>query len=163
MADLLEMLKERFETSKSIVILGVGSTMKSDDAAGVLIAQKMKEKFSELQYPKLRIYEGESAPENFTGEIKKFKPDHLLVVDAADLREAPGSITFIKMDVINGISFSTHMLPLKIMLDYLKKEVGCGITVLGIQPESLEYDGKMSEVVLEAVDDVVYALTKILE
>ena len=163
MADLSELLKERFCDSKRIVILGVGSPLKSDDAAGSIIAQRISENFPEEKYPLIRVYMGESAPENFTGEIKKFKPDHLLVIDAADLGEEPGSVTFIEMDVIKGVSFCTHMLPLNIMLDYLKKETGTEITILGIQPLNLSYDGKLTSEVIEALDDVTFEISKLLK
>lgn len=162
MKDLSELINERLGNSKKIAILGVGSTLKSDDSAGILIAQKISDIFPEDKYPLLRVYLGESAPENFTGEIKKFMPNHLLVIDAADLEEAPGSVAFIDMNVIKGVSFCTHMLPLNIMLDYLIKEIGIEITILGIQPLNLSYDGKVSEAVITAVEDVTIAISQVL-
>ena len=162
MKDLSVLLHERLGNCKKIAILGVGSPLKSDDAAGILIAGKIADNFPEEDYPLLRIYIGESAPENFTGEIKKFMPDHLLVIDAADLEEEPGSVTFIDMAVIKGVSFCTHMLPLNIMLDYLKLETGTEITILGIQPQNLSYDGKITDSVKVAIDEVALAITDTL-
>jgi len=104
--DLACLLQERLGGCKKIAILGVGSPLKSDDAAGIFIAGKIAEDFPLENYPCLRVYIGESAPENFTGEIKKFMPDHLLVIDAADLEEEPGSVTFIDMAVIRVYRFA---------------------------------------------------------
>jgi hydrogenase 3 maturation protease len=161
--DLTVLLQERVGSFKKIAILGVGSPLKSDDAAGILISQKIADCFPEEKYPLLKVYIGESAPENFTGEIKKFMPDHLLVIDAADLEEEPGSVTFIDMAVIKGVSFCTHMLPLNIMLDYLKLETGTEITILGIQPQNLSYDGKITESVQAAIDEVASAIIDTLK
>jgi len=55
------------------------------------------------------------------------------------------------------------MLPLNIMLDYLKLETGTEITILGIQPQNLSYDGKMTESVLTAIDEVALAITDTLK
>jgi hydrogenase 3 maturation protease len=162
MKDLYGFLIERLKDARKLVILGAGSFMKADDAAGVMVTEKLKESFDEAVFPSVRIYTGESAPENYTGEIKKFKPDHLLLLDAADMQEAPGSIVFIQPEVIGGVSFSTHMLPVKIMLDYLVKETGCGITIIGIQPEDLTYDGKVTPKVIETVDYITEVLKKVI-
>lgn len=160
--NIYDFLSERLKNTRKLVILGAGSFQKADDAAGVMITEMLKERLKEREYKYLKIFSGESAPENFTGEIKKFKPDHLIVLDAADIREDPGSIVFIKPEVIGGVSFSTHMLPIKIMLDYLRKEVGCEITVIGIQPEDLTYDGEMTQKVKGTVQEIVVEMERLI-
>ncbi|OJU09131.1 MAG: hypothetical protein BGN88_08205 [Clostridiales bacterium 43-6] len=162
MTQFKRLLAEQLGHSKKIVILGVGSPLKSDDAAGILIAGKLKEQFPQEKYPMYRIYVGESAPENYTGEIKNFLPEHLIVLDAADINEEPGSVGFIDVSVIKGISFCTHMLPLNIMLDYIQKETGCAMTIIGIQPENLSYDGKVTLAVKETIEEITNAIGDIL-
>jgi hydrogenase 3 maturation protease len=60
-------------------------------------------------------------------------------VDAADLSLAPGEYREIDPEEINGISFSTHTLPMKIFADYLKQATGAAISIIGIQPENLDF------------------------
>jgi len=163
MQDLEAFLINRFNGAQKLCILGAGSFMKADDAAGVLITEKLLEEFDVLNHPNLLILSGESAPENCCGEIKRFSPDHLCVIDAADMGESPGSIVFIENEVISGVTFSTHMLPVKIMLDYLVKETGCKITVMGIQPVDLTYDGKVTQKVAETVEYVTQVLSRLCE
>lgn len=162
MPELDKYLEERLSSCKRLAVLGAGSMQMADDAAGVLVASNIGEKFGEDEYPGLRVYIGYTAPENFTGVIKRFKPDHLIILDAAEMKEEPGSVMVIQPEVISGVSFSTHMLPLKVMADYLKKETGCGMTILGIQSADVSYGGDMTPKVKEAVDEITGTLDKVI-
>jgi hydrogenase 3 maturation protease len=163
MPELKELLEERLKYCKKLAILGAGSVLLADDAAGIMIVTRLKEIFSEEVYPDLRIYLGYTAPENFTGEIKKFNPCHLIIIDAADMKEEPGSVMVIQPDVISGVSFSTHMLPLKVMAEYLKKETGCEMTILGIQSVDVSYGGEVTPKVKEAVDEITDIMVEVIK
>ncbi|HZK70211.1 MAG TPA: hydrogenase 3 maturation endopeptidase HyCI [Clostridia bacterium] len=163
MADLYDLLKERLSNTSKLAILGAGSFQKGDDASGVMITEKLKERFGNDKFDKLCIYTGECAPENYTGEIKKFNPSHVIMIDAANIREEPGSVAFIEPDAIGGVSFSTHILPLKIIIEYLIMETGCHMTVIGIQPLNIEYGGEVTLAVLEAVEDTVEVIERLIK
>jgi Ni,Fe-hydrogenase maturation factor len=53
------------------------------------------------------------------------------------------------------VSFSTHILPLKILVDYLVEVTGCAVTVIGIQPKLLEFAYPMTNAVKAAADRFV--------
>lgn len=158
MENLYAILSNRMNSAKRLAILGVGSFLRSDDAAGVLVTERLSKRFKGSGIKSAAFFTGESAPESMSGEIKRFKPDSLLVIDAADTGDEPGSVSLIEPGAITGVSFSTHMLPIKIMLDYLEKETSCSITVIGIQPGRLAFAGKMTAKAAEAVDLVVSLL-----
>lgn len=139
---------------RRVVLLGVGSELRGDDAAGVRIAERM----AALSLPGVWAITGGTAPENLTGEIRQISPSHLVIVDTADMGDAPGTIRIIEPERIGGISFGTHSLPLNVLAGYLSKETGCAVTVMGIQPRSLEFDAGLSPEVARAVDEVVEAL-----
>lgn len=162
MEDLYKLLTNKLTDTKKLVILGVGSPLKSDDAAGIIITERLKEYFKGTDLPQVSIYSGESAPENYTGKIKRLKPDYIIIIDAADINEKPGSIKLIQPDDIDETSFSTHMLPMKIMIDYLIRETGCIITVIGIQPGSLEFAGDVSSEVIDSTEYIISVLKKII-
>lgn len=82
----------------------------------------------------IRLFDGGTAPENLTGEIVRFQPSHILLVDAAELGQKTGTVQLIEPENIGGVSFSTHVLPLSILADYLKRALPCRIIILGIQP-----------------------------
>jgi hydrogenase 3 maturation protease len=152
MGELEGFIEDFLSGSEKVAVLGAGSVLMSDDAAGILVTEHLIGAIGKRN--NLKIMNGCTAPENFTGEIKDHGPDRLIVLDAADMKEKPGSIMIIDPDVIEGVTFSTHMLPLKVMLNYLKKEIGCRVLILGIQPLNAEFGTVVSQEVLEAVDEL---------
>lgn len=152
------LIKERLQGARRLVVLGAGSVLKADDGAGVLLVERLQEVFA-AQFPNLLLCPGETAPENFTGKIKSFSPTHILVVDAADVGLAPGEMVEINPQDIGGPTFCSHMLPIRVMIDYLAAETGADITLVGIQPQSIEFDAPMTP----KVEDAVGVLFKALE
>jgi len=131
--------------------LGVGSALRGDDVAGILVAQDL-DKFIQRS-PKVRlakVFIGDTAPENVTGEIKKFKPTDIIIVDSADMGKPAGSLELIESGRISGVTFSTHQLPLGILADYLKASLNCQILIIGIQPKKLKFNSKVSPEVKRA-------------
>jgi len=150
---LEEYLEKRIENTAKVAILGAGSVLKADDAAGMLLIGKLDQLLGKA-YPQVLLLGGSTAPENFTGTIKAFAPDHLFIVDAALLQEEPGAIGVIEPERIRAISFSTHMLPFPIMVDYLQKQMDCPVSIIGIQPKSTRMEDTMCPEVLAAVDEL---------
>lgn len=122
-------------------MLGIGSELRADDAAGILVAKEVRKYSSRIKGQlKLRSFLGETAPENLTGEIRRFSPTHLLIIDAFDMSETAGATRFFDVfdDSLN-ISFSTHKLPISILADYIRDSIGCKIGFIGIQPKSVDF------------------------
>ncbi len=137
-----------------IAVLGVGSSMRSDDAAGLRAAAKL----GKLRLPGLVALEAETAPENLTAELRRISPSHLLIVDSADMGEVPGSVRLIEPDEAGASAPGTHGLSLGLLAGYLARELGCSVTIVGIQPRSLEHGGGLSAEVERAVEEVVNAI-----
>jgi hydrogenase 3 maturation protease len=120
-------------------VLGVGSDLRGDDVAGVLVARRLSAWLAASPRPRLRrgmalaAFDGGAAPENLTGEIRRFAPDLLVLVDAAFLDLPVGAVEVVTSDRIAGLTFSTHMLPASFVLDYLSAATGCRSVILGIQ------------------------------
>jgi hydrogenase 3 maturation protease len=157
--DLIKNLKNRIKTAKRIAIMGVGSELRADDVAGLIVVRKVQKGLAGRKTKqKVLLLEGCTAPENFTGEIIKFKTNHLILVDCADISEIPGTISMIDPENVGGVSFSTHMLPLKIIVDYLVASIKCKVTIIGIQPETLDYSKKITSPVKTSAGQVASAL-----
>jgi hydrogenase 3 maturation protease len=144
MMRLQDRIKENNPASLRLAILGVGSELRSDDAAGMYFISLLGKL---ADRPDILLMAGSTAPENFTGQIRKFSPDKLFIVDAADLGLSPGEVALIPTEDITGTSFMTHRLPLPILIKYLQSEVGCAIIVIGIQPQSTDYGCSLSKAV----------------
>jgi hydrogenase 3 maturation protease len=106
---------------------------------------------------------GHAAPENLTGEIKAYQPSHLVIVDAAHLGQGAGAVDVVPAERIGGVSFSTHTLPMPIIIDYLVQCTGCAPLVVGIEPAHKDVCQPPSEVVLAAVESVVASFKVVLE
>lgn len=161
MQTLATILKQRLENAARVGLLGIGSQLRADDVAGILVAQRVKQITAKKIHPKLKTFVGGTAPENLTGEIKKFLPTHLIIVDSADLGSKPGKIVVMNPDDIGGASFCTHSLPINVMTDYLLKSFDCHIVVIGIQPKSLIVGAPPSKEVLKAIDSLSTTISKL--
>ena len=152
MPDLKNKLKSNITGAKRIAILGVGSELRADDEAGILAAQELDISSKEINKTMdFRVFFGYTAPENLSGEIKKYEPTHVLIIDAADMGKKPGETAVFTPEDSGGISFSTHKLPIKVLADYLMQSINCKIVVIGIQPKTLEFGEAVSEEVKATV------------
>jgi hydrogenase 3 maturation protease len=140
--------------NRRVVVVGVGSRLRSDDAAGLEIVERL----GALCLPGVFTVLGDTAPENVTGEIRRLAPTHVLFVDAADLGEDPGSTRVFESADIGGMTSSTHTLPLHVIADYLEREIGCRVLFLGLQPKALGFGEMMSAEVAAAVEETVEAI-----
>jgi hydrogenase 3 maturation protease len=113
--------------------------------------------------PRVRLLAGATAPENLTGQIKKYRPTHLVIVDAADVVRKPGTATLLEPDETAGATFCTHSLPIKVMTDYLKESFKCRIVLLGIQPRHLDVGAAPSSEVVRAADSLARLLAGLLK
>ncbi len=139
-----------------VVLLGVGSDLRSDDGVGVAVADRV----SHLGLAGIVTINGGTAPENATADVRKAAPTHLLIVDSADMGETPGTIRLIAPDEIGGISFGTHSLPLSVLAGYLSTETGCSVIVMGIQPRSIEFGEALSAEASRAADEAAAAIAE---
>jgi hydrogenase 3 maturation protease len=155
------LLEGRLKGASRLAVLGVGSELRSDDIAGLLVARRLESAFSGRK--ELLILEGCTAPENFTGEILRFEASHLVIVDCAELGESPGTVKIFPVEEIGGLSSSTHSLPLSIIIAYLDRYHPSETLVIGIQPKSLAFDGTPSEEALQAASFVAEEIIRAVE
>jgi len=110
------------------------------------------------EQPGWLVVEAGLAPENFTGTLRRFQPDLVVLIDAAEMALPAGEIACLDWSAAGGWSASTHTLPLNMLSAFLVSELGCQVMVLGIQPMQMEMDQPFSQEVTRAVDEVVAEL-----
>ncbi|MFZ0033893.1 MAG: hydrogenase 3 maturation endopeptidase HyCI [Sedimentisphaerales bacterium] len=163
MKKLAAVLRQKLENARRVAVLGIGSELRGDDVAGILSAQHI-EKITRRKNapPEVLVFIGGTAPENLTGEIKKFQPTHLIIIDSADLDAEPGYVRVLNPDEIGGISFCTHSLPIKVMTDYLLQSFDCQIMTIGIQPKTLTVGAHPSKQIVQAAKQLSTTIAKLL-
>jgi hydrogenase 3 maturation protease len=163
MLSLKKTLKSKLKDARRVAILGVGSDLRGDDVAGILVAEQFSKQRPKVnQRVKVRVFIGATAPENLSGQIKKFNPTHLVIVDSADLDKLAGQVRLIERQELDGISFCTHRLPLKVMVDYLTQSIGCATIIIGIQPKTISFGSRPSKVVERAAAKVYSMIKEVL-
>jgi hydrogenase 3 maturation protease len=163
-----EELHRRLGAAGPVAVIGIGSELHGDDAAGVLVARKLGARRA-APAGRLRAFEAGGAPENVTGDLIRFlgsgagpgRP-HVLLVDAANLDLAAGQMKLLAPEDLDGISCSTHRLPLGVLGRYLAERSGCQVSVLGIQPKSVSFLAPVSPEVRRAVTLVAAELRSLL-
>lgn len=150
--DWHDALGAALKSVQRLAVLGIGSPLNSDDAAGMMLIEELNK--CKLDKSKVLLIAGSSAPENFTGVIREFDPDLLLAVDAARLGLKPGQVALLSGDELYGAGFSTHMLPFSLMLLYLRRQGLSNVLLLGIEPLSTEFGLELSVPVRQAVLEV---------
>jgi hydrogenase 3 maturation protease len=163
MADLKNSLKSELKGSKKLAVLGVGSDLRADDNAGMLAAEELEKSSKAInKYIQFKVFFGHTAPENLSGEIRKFEPDHVVIIDAADMEKKPGEISVFTPENAGGISFSTHKLPIKVLAQYLSQSFECRVIIIGIQPKTLDFGKDVSKEVKKAVGEVGSMIIEVL-
>lgn len=140
--------------------MGIGNELNGDDAAGVWIARRLHSVLRD--FPRLLILDCGTVPENAFGDLRRYKPDFILLVDAADIGGKPGMVKYIDPHDTSGFSASSHSLPFSVLSRYVENEFKCGVGLLGIQPASLEFDAGLSSEIVNSIVIVVKELSKIL-
>jgi hydrogenase 3 maturation protease len=138
------LLRKKILSARRIVVLAAGNLTKGDDAAGILCAQELKKLMGGKARSRLKILLGHENPENTTGEIRKFRPDLVLILDAAQGGYKPGTVFIVEKNQIEDDSVSTHTISLGLLVSYLEESIGCKAIILGIQTLNLGLGKKVS-------------------
>jgi hydrogenase 3 maturation protease len=132
------------------ILLGIGNPLNGDDGAGIYVAEQFrKEGWISLSCG--------TAPENFTGIIRKAHPDCLVLVDAATMGLFPGEYRVIPRHRIADVSIGTHQLPLSMLIDFLSDSAG-QIVLIGIQPSLVAAGEEISPQIREGANRLVHEL-----
>nr|WP_232210879.1 hydrogenase maturation peptidase HycI [Methanothermococcus okinawensis] len=153
-------LEEYLKDCKKIAIMGIGNTMKGDDGFGVLLIENLvkhyKNKYNlDLNNEvnnirdKIILLNCGVVPENFTDVLKQEKPDKILIIDAALMGKSPGTLNIVNSEDISEIGFSTHSLPMSVIVKYLSYYIDTEILIIGIEPEQIDFGKSLSKKIYE--------------
>ena len=130
------------------LVLTVGNPLMGDDAAGSLLAHKMRQ----APVAAWEVLDGGSAPENCLYLVREAAPEQVLVIDAADMDLAPGEIRLIGTDKLEDpFLMTTHTLPLSYLVQALREFVP-QVDLVGIQPRVVAFGYPISIEVRQAVE-----------
>ncbi|EHP84476.1 hydrogenase maturation peptidase HycI [Methanotorris formicicus] len=162
-------LREFLKDCEKLVIIGIGNEMKGDDGVGIYIVKEIAKRFGKYgndEVIKINEYiillNCGTVPENFTDVLKRENPSHIIMIDAALMNEKIGEIKVINPEDIVNVGFSTHALPLSIIIKYIKKSINTKIIVIGIEPKIIDFDKPLSNEIKHRADNFIEYLVKII-
>jgi len=141
----VEHLKEHLKGK--VVILGIGSTLRSDDGIGSLLAAKLKDKIPHT------VFDSGSSPENYLGSIIRAQPDTVVLIDAVDFGGKPGEFRVCEAAEIKTVNlFSTHNASISLAINYLQTHLKADIIILIIQPKIITFGDTLSPEVAKTLE-----------
>lgn len=158
-ADIESSLKEWFSDAERVVVAGIGNPFRRDDFVGVEIVRKLQNRVSEHVF----LIEAETVPESFMDPITKFKPTHILLIDAGIMNQKPGTSKLADpTQLMRKTSISTHTLPLRIFCDYLTETTAAKIALLIIQPQDASFGEGLTPKLKQTAKNLTTLLQKLL-
>ncbi len=124
-------LRHRLQGAKRVAFVGVGDELNVHDRLGMVAAKEVEG----LHLEGIRVFYAGTVPESVTGPIRRYKPDAVVLLDAADMGARPGTVALVEPKKIRANLLSTHSLPLSVVMDFLEKDTGAHAILIGIQPD----------------------------
>ena len=144
--------------SLRLAIVGIGRAGDGDDGAGPALCAALER--LALPAENRLVVDAGTAPENATGLLRRFRPDTVVLVDAAEMGEPPGAVRWLEGARALGCSASTHTLPLGLLATYLAESLGCRVRLLGIQPAAVSSGDGLSAPVRQSVERLARRLAR---
>ena len=142
--------------SRGVLVLGLGNILLQDEGVGVRAVEAL--------YRDYRLCEGVDVLEGGTSGMALLDDirnrDHVIVVDAVKTGRPPGSVVILVDDEVPAFfqsKVSPHQLALSDLLAVLKLtgEQPASITVVGMEPQSLDIGLELSELIAARVETLV--------
>ena len=145
----------------SILVLGLGNTIMTDDGFGVEVVTTLSSRYH-FRGP-VKLLDGGTLGLDLLPHLEEI--ESLLIIDALDMRAEPGKIFRLQGDEVPrafASKLSVHQMGLQDLLAVaeLQGHVPRNLVVWGVQPECIEMGTEMTATVAAAVEPVV---TSVLE
>ena len=139
-----------------VIVLGVGNILLSDEGIGVRAIEKLQQEFN--LPPEVVIVDGGTTGMEMLEDLSN--ADHIIIIDAVRSGKAPASLVRLAGDQV-PVFFKTKLSPHQIglsdvlaTLELIGEQPG-GITVIGVEPVSLETAMQLSPQVEARLPELV--------
>ena len=140
----------------SILVLGLGNSIMTDDGFGVKVVNTLSSRY--LFHGKIRLVDGGTLGLDLLPHLEGV--ESLLIIDALDMRDKPGSIFRLEGEEVPRAftsKLSVHQMGLQDLLAVaeLQGHVPTRLVVWGVQPASIEMGTELTAMVASAVEPVM--------
>ncbi len=139
------------------LVITLGSTLRADDGVGPYVCEHVK-----FGRPELRLLDAGTTPESIAQTAIDWKPDKVILIDAAHFQGRAGEVRVIPLEAINQQTvLSTHSFPLSVTFSIVKEDTGAELVVVGVQAKSLDYKEGLSPEAEETASKLAAYFNKI--
>jgi hydrogenase 3 maturation protease len=131
-----------------VAVCGIGNRIRGDDGIGPEVIRALRPDVAEMD---VLLLDCEYSPESLLGKLQEYSPDKVILIDAVDMKQKPGSIGIVDIHSIKKQTMSTHKLPLNMFIDYLQSRMKFKLLFIGVQPKHTGFNQEMSEEARKAV------------
>jgi len=148
-----------------MLILGIGNTLLQDEGAGIHVLEALRQQYPEPEG--VSYVDGGTLSFTLAGMVEE--SDSLIVIDAAQLKSAPGTVACHigeKMDNFLGQGKrSVHEVGLLDLLDMarLAERLPPRRALVAIQPETIDWGEQLTAAVNQAIPGAVETIIKLME
>jgi hydrogenase 3 maturation protease len=141
---------EQVPMNEKTCLVGMGNTLRRDDAAGVYIVEEVGRR---LSGDSLKTQVVEDVLEAYVFQLAELDCENIVIVDAIEASEEPGSVVFGKLSGFSELlsNFSTHKLTLE-LCGKIFEEHGKETYLLGIVAGDIDFGEGMTKAVKESAD-----------
>lgn len=139
------------------LVLGLGNTLLGDEGIGVHVVQSLQNKYLDLN--DVTFLDGGTLSFTLAGYIED--SDNLIIIDAAQLRNVPGTIAVYEGDdmdrfVSGNRNKSVHEVNITdiLALSHLTGHLPERRALIGIQPKIIDWSDSLSEPLANAIPEV---------
>jgi len=132
--------------------------MRGDDGCGPKLIENLKNR-----QIRAHLFDCGTVPENYIFPILSTSCDTIILVDAADIGAAPGSIKVLPLDDLSHFGLSTHNSSIRLFTDLLMTgKDNLNIFAVSIQPKTIAFGDSLSEEVKKGISVLTDIFTEAL-
>ena len=146
------------------IVLGIGNTLNTDEGVGVHALPLLQQALGTLSA--IEFLDGGTLGLNLLPLVEE--TEHLLLLDAVDAGESPGTVVELRRDEIPlfaGVKLSQHQLTFQEVLGlaHIRGKLPRHVHLIGVQPADLSVGMGMSDVVQRAIPSVLKRAEAVLK
>lgn len=151
-------LRERLGGSRRLAVVGIGDECRVQDR---MVAGALK-KITALDLPGTRVFSGGAIPETVSAPLRRYNPDVLLFIVAAETGRPPGDAAIVEEGSDEARLYTDHYFPLGLDIDMMSGHGAIPVVVLAFQPDAGNSGPGLSPPEKDGIDRFVAILPGIL-
>jgi hydrogenase maturation protease len=140
--NLLELLHNQNQT---LLFVGIGNVLRTDDGAGVYISERITERNH------IKTLTVEVSIENYIQKINSYNADNIILIDSVNFQREPGFYSLLPVSELLDFTTNTHNISLKNISEFFSGNV----RILGIQPETIKFGEGLTASVERSAEEIV--------